>query len=391
LGGNGLLIWQFHLARLQAHRLTAVNQQLVAILRLQESIRQFHVTLDDLSQARDARRLGVEAEPLRRALLEYTKRTRVALSNLPSGTHVDEAFLPTLEAIEIALPSQLDAIRALAESGDWDAVRLRLANEMKPMEFQSSALVKSIDQDVSQQLAQAVAYMEGVQQRIFIIVPLTAIFTFLVAAFFGWTTTRRITELRAEERIAERTRIARELHDTLLQGFISASIQLHVAVEQLPENSPAKPSLGRVLQLMGRVIEEGREAVRGFRSIKGEPRDLEEAFSRVQQELALQKQVDFRLIVEGRSHSVHPAIRDEIYSIGREALVNAFRHSRASRVEVELEYSGAQLRVIIRDDGVGIDSQVLAVGREGHWGLSGMHERAKRIGANLKVWSRSAL
>src|SRR5919109_2220508 len=75
LGGNGLLIWQFHLARLQAHRLTAVNQQLVAILRLQESIRQFHVTLDDLSQARDARRLGVEAEPLRRALLEYTKRT----------------------------------------------------------------------------------------------------------------------------------------------------------------------------------------------------------------------------------------------------------------------------------------------------------------------------
>lgn len=260
---------------------------------------------------------------------------------------------------------------------------------MRPLEFQTSALVKSIDQDVSEELKQAVTNMEAVQRRIFLFVPLTAIFTFLVAAFFGWATTRRLTELRAEERIAERTRIARELHDTLLQGFISASMQLHVALEQLPEDSPAKSPLARVLQLMRQVIEEGRDAVRGFRSSMGEAQGLEEAFSRVQQEVALEKEIDFRVIVEGRSHWVHPAIRDEIYSIGREALVNAFRHSGASKVEVQLEYSGAQLRVLVRDDGIGIDSQVLESGREGHWGLFGMRERAKRIGGNLKVWSRS--
>src|SRR5262249_39222587 len=150
-------------------------------------------------------------------------------------------------------------------------------------------------------------------------------------------------ELRTEERIGERTRIARELHDTLLQGFIAASMQLDVAVEQLPRDSPAKPTLERVLQLVGRVVEDGRQAVRGFRSTDRDLLDLKEAFSRVQQEFTSSSiQVDFRILESGRPHSIDPLIRDEIYSIGREALVNAFRHSRAKRVEVEIEYSRTQ-------------------------------------------------
>jgi signal transduction histidine kinase len=389
LGGNGLLIWQFHLASLQTDRLTAVSQQLIMVLRLRESLLSFHQRLDELAQSKDAESLVTEAKALRSTLLEQTQRTRTALTQLPSQAPIDPAFSPTLEAIEITLPSQLEAITALATSGDWEAVRLRLANELKPLETQTSALVKSIDQEVSGELTQAVSNMRNVQRRIVFIVPATAVSTFFIAAIFGWAFTRRIVELRLEERVNERTRIARELHDTLLQGVISASMQLHMAVEQLPADSPARPSFARVLQLAGQVIEEGRNAVRGFRSNDSEVLDLEKAFSRVPQELNLKEQIDFRIIVEGHPQSLRPVIRDEVYSIGREALVNSFRHSGARRIEVELEYAATQLRVLVRDDGCGIDLQVLQSGRDGHWGLSGMRERADRVGAKLRVLSQS--
>ncbi len=193
-----------------------------------------------------------------------------------------------------------------------------------------------------------------------------------------------------EERLAERTRIAQELHDTLLQGFLSATMQLHVANDQLPEDWPAKPIIGRVLELMGRVLDDGRKAVRGLRSSVTESDNLEQAFSQIHQEMFLQQPVDFRVIVEGQVRPLHPVIRDEVYRIGHEALANAFRHSRASCVEVEMEYAEDQLRVLVRDNGCGIDPQVLRAGREGHWGLSGMRERAERISAKVKVWSRPA-
>jgi signal transduction histidine kinase len=135
------------------------------------------------------------------------------------------------------------------------------------------------------------------------------------------------------------------------------------------------------------VIEEGRNAVRGFRSNDREALDLEKAFSKVPQELDLKERIDFRIIVEGHPQSLHPVIRDEVYSIGREALVNSFRHSGAGRIEVEIEYTTSQLRVLVRDDGCGIDLQVLQSGRDGHWGLSGMRERAQRVGAKLRVLS----
>jgi signal transduction histidine kinase len=204
----------------------------------------------------------------------------------------------------------------------------------------------------------------------------------------------RQLNVRFEERLAERTRIAQDLHDTLLQGVLSASMQLHVAVERLPDDSTAKPPLSRILQLMGQVIEEGRNAVRGLRSSNSDSLDLEQAFSRIRQELAVQndmgEQIGFRVIVEGRPRSLHPVIRDEVYRIGREALVNAFRHSRAKIIEVEVEYAAKRLRILVRDDGCGISPQVLQSGREGHWGLAGMRERAERIGARLKLRSRVA-
>jgi signal transduction histidine kinase len=201
----------------------------------------------------------------------------------------------------------------------------------------------------------------------------------------------RQLNLRFEERLAERTRVAQELHDTLLQGVISASMQLHIAVDRLPEDLPAKPSLARVLQVMGQVVEEGRDALQRLRSsASSDSLYVEQAFSRIRQEFAVEEQVDFRVIVEGRPRPVHPIIRDEVYRIGREALINAFRHSRAKSIEVKVEYKAKHLRVVIRDDGGGIDPQVLRSGREGHYELSGMRERAERIGARFKVRSRAA-
>jgi signal transduction histidine kinase/ligand-binding sensor domain-containing protein len=198
---------------------------------------------------------------------------------------------------------------------------------------------------------------------------------------------RRQLNVRFEERLAERTRIAQELHDTLLQGFLSASMQLHVAVDRLPTDSPAKPSLKKVQELMSRVIEEGRNAVRGLRSPVSAPDDLQRAFSGMSEELDVGNDIEYRVVVEGRDRPLQPIIRDEIYRIGREAVVNAFRHSEASRVELALEYGSRGLRVLVRDNGRGIDREVLRSGSDGHWGLVGMRERADRIGAGFRVWS----
>jgi ligand-binding sensor domain-containing protein/signal transduction histidine kinase len=196
---------------------------------------------------------------------------------------------------------------------------------------------------------------------------------------------------RLEERLEERERIARDLHDTLLQGFVSAAMQLHVANDRLAPDSPAKPIVERVIQLMRQVSEEGRNTIRSLRSSKRTAPDLEQALSQVGPEFAENGRVDFRVVAEGAPQALHPAIRDEAYRIGREAVTNAFRHSGATKIEVEVDYATRHLRILVRDNGCGIKAQVLDTGREGHWGLPGMRERAERIGAKLVVSSGSGI
>jgi signal transduction histidine kinase len=193
--------------------------------------------------------------------------------------------------------------------------------------------------------------------------------------------------LRFEERLAERMRVAQELHDTLLQGVISASMQLDVAVDHLPADSPVQPAMRHIMQIMEQVIEEGRTTLRGLRSSAEGAHDLELAFLRVPEELGVDHKMAYRVIVEGKPLPLQPGTHDEVYSIGREALVNAFRHSGASCIEVELEYTASQMRILVRDNGRGIKADVLRSGRDGHWGLSGMRERAERIGAKFKIMS----
>src|SRR5439155_17484587 len=143
----------------------------------------------------------------------------------------------------------------------------------------------------------------------------------LVWAAFRWRIrqVRSRLQLQFRERLAERTRIAQELHDALLQGFLSASMQLHVVAEHVPAESEDKPRLNRVLELMRNVIEEGRNAVKGLRShTVGNQDDLEQALSRVREELNSKEAIDFRVIGEGQARPLDAVIRDDVYRIGRE-------------------------------------------------------------------------
>jgi len=190
----------------------------------------------------------------------------------------------------------------------------------------------------------------------------------------------------------ERTRIAQELYDRLLQGLFAASMQLHTAVDQLPADCAAvKPRFSDILQLLDRVLEQGRCAVQGLRSHNEHFLSLGQALAAVPNDLGLPLAVGFRVVVEGRQRELRTGLRHEVYCIGREAIINANRHSRAKHIETQVEYRPTELRITVRDNGCGIDPQELQWVRHGHWGLRGMRERAERIGARLRLLSKVAL
>jgi signal transduction histidine kinase len=191
--------------------------------------------------------------------------------------------------------------------------------------------------------------------------------------------------------LAERTRVAQELHDTLLQGFFAVSMHLHSAVNQLPGDSPAKAQLGEVLQLLDRTLEEGRRTVEGLRSPRGPGASLGEALAGVPHDLCLPESTGFRVVVHGKERRLADGPFEEVYRIGREAILNAYRHSRAKLIVAEIEYRPTELRIAVRDNGCGIDAHQLQRQGSGHWGLVGMRERAERIGARLCLLSKVAL
>jgi signal transduction histidine kinase len=200
--------------------------------------------------------------------------------------------------------------------------------------------------------------------------------------------TSRKHDLLQEERHKERMRIARELHDTLLQGFQSASMQLCLADQWVPADSPAKPVLRRVLDIVRKGLDEGRAALLGLRTPRLQEGTLEKSLFDFLNDIAPSERARLRIIILGDSKPLEPAVREQIFLITREALLNALRHSEATKVEVEIEYLPRKLRVVVRDAGRGIDPQVLQFGKREHWGLTGMSERAASIGAKMRVWSK---
>jgi ligand-binding sensor domain-containing protein/signal transduction histidine kinase len=202
--------------------------------------------------------------------------------------------------------------------------------------------------------------------------------------------------VRLEERVNERTRIARELHDTLLQSFHGSLFRFQAARNMLPlRREEAMQALDGALSRAEEAMAEGRDAIQGLRFEPSAHTDVEHLLKSMGQELQSSQDANhnwasFGLTVEGKREALSPIVQDEIYRIARELMRNAFRHADARRIEAEIRYDHAQLRLRVRDDGKGIAPEVLREGsRAGHWGLPGMRERAKRIGARLDIWSQT--
>jgi signal transduction histidine kinase len=201
-------------------------------------------------------------------------------------------------------------------------------------------------------------------------------------------------DMRFEERLAERTRIARELHDSLLQGFQGLMFRLQAVRDMLPERpNEAAQALESTLDRGDEIIAEGRSTLEDLRDSSLREGDIVQALTNVGEELAHicnGKAVGMRVLVEGKPREFDPMLRDEIYQIGREAMRNAFQHAQAQKIETEVTYGDSEFSLRVRDDGNGIDPEVFQEGRrEGHWGLPGMRERATRLGGQLHVWTES--
>jgi signal transduction histidine kinase len=199
--------------------------------------------------------------------------------------------------------------------------------------------------------------------------------------------------LKLDARVAERTSIARELHDTLLQSFHGLLLRFEIVSQLLPGRPlEAKEQLDKTIDRAAKAITEGRDAIQGLRASTVETNDLAQAINALGGELATEPGnigcPAFRVTVEGEPRDLHPILRDEIYRIVGEALRNAFRHAQARKVEVEIRYDDDQFRLRVRDDGKGMDHSVIPdQGRRGHYGLPGMRERATLIGGKLEIWS----
>jgi signal transduction histidine kinase len=196
-----------------------------------------------------------------------------------------------------------------------------------------------------------------------------------------------------EARVNERTRIARELHDTLLQSFHGLLLRFQAARNMFPRRpEEAVQALDGAIDRAEQAIAEGRDAIQGLRSAPAIQEDLAHLLTGIGQELVGSQNAspNFTVTVEGAQQTLSPILQDEVYRIAREVIGNAFRHANASQIEAEIRYDDHLLRLRIRDDGKGMDPKVLKEGaRVGHWGLPGIRERAKQIGARLDFWSEA--
>jgi len=221
-------------------------------------------------------------------------------------------------------------------------------------------------------------------------------FILAVLGSLYWLRMRQLAhrfDAQLEARVEERTQIARELHDTLLQSFNGLLLRFRTVHELLSTRpDEARQILESVMDETRRALVEGREAVQGLRSSAADAGEFDGAIRTLAEELAGQYggTVQVRLDIEGTPQTLRPLVRDEVYRIASEALRNALRHAEASRIEVQLGYDPGGFELRVRDDGKGIDPEVSSgADLPGHFGLRGMRERAQAIGGQLTVWSAS--
>ncbi|QNI31657.1 hypothetical protein H7849_21760 [Alloacidobacterium dinghuense] len=386
LGGNGLLIWQFRLAREQTDRLAVVSKQMMAVLRLRNSLVSFHQSIDELVVSHDTHALSLRSESLQKDLLEQLQQTREALSLSPSAHSFDRRFLPILDAVEIGFPHQLEAIRSLAATSDWEAVKYRDANELRPTEMEVTAFAEKIDEAFTTELSRSELNARSLQNRILFLIPFMALSTFLIAAMFVWVIARRILELRIEERLSERMLITRDLHDTFLQTIQGSKLFAEHALAKCSDVGGMRDALAQLVHWLDRASEEGRSALNSLRETQPKRDDFADALQAITVDARAQGPINVALSISGTPVDLLPEVQDEVLRIAREAIANARRHSLGSEVEVSLEYAG-NLSLTISDDGRGFDRLDNAAVMSGHYGLQAMRERAARIGGNLTITS----
>jgi signal transduction histidine kinase/ligand-binding sensor domain-containing protein len=191
---------------------------------------------------------------------------------------------------------------------------------------------------------------------------------------------------RFDERLAERTRLARELHDTFLQTVQGSKMIADDALDADADQTRMRQALEKLSRWLGQAVDEGRAALHSLRVTTTEKNHLSEALRRATEDHQLPSSMTVAFSVIGDPKDLHPIVRDEVYRIGYEAIRNAAAHSRASRLEIDLRYAN-DLSLRIKDNGLGIDPSIPELGREGHFGLQGMRERASRIRSKLTIVS----
>ena len=215
----------------------------------------------------------------------------------------------------------------------------------------------------------------------------------IAAILFIWIVHRlrvqqvaRAVSVRSDERLAERTRMARELHDTFIQTIQGSKMVVDDALERPSDLENMHHTLSRLAVWLELATREARAALNSLRESTSERNNLQEAFQRIVDGDTIPSSMAACLSVVGDVRRMHPIVRDEVYRIGYEAIRNASQHSHATRLDIELRY-GRDLTLRVSDNGVGIDPLVLGKGIEGHFGLQGMRERSGRIGGTLTLVS----
>lgn len=189
-----------------------------------------------------------------------------------------------------------------------------------------------------------------------------------------------------DERLAERTRLARDLHDTLLQTLQGSKLAADGSIDGPADPVRMRETMEQLSGWLGQAMRELRAALDSLRASTTQKNDLAAAFQRSVDDCVNRRLIEATLVVEGLAPEMHPIVRDEIYRIGYEAIRNASAHSGGSILKVKLCYS-QDLTLTVEDNGKGIEPDISTHGKAGHFGLQGMRERAKRVGGRLTLSS----
>jgi signal transduction histidine kinase len=381
---DGVLLWQLRQVRSQVELLKGVDAELIEVLRVHGDLFSFYTKLGFAARSEDRDQLMIVSEELRSGVLEEAKRTEAAFSHLPPEVKVDETIFPTIETIENTLPSHLDAIKTLAASGEWAAVRDRTDKQIQRLEFVTSQLVKEVARSVEEKRTQAASNIAVVERRIVFATVVTGFVTLFTAVFFGWATAQRImmdmTERkRSEEALREAQANLARVSRVTTMGELTASL----AHEIKQPIAAAVTNARTCLRWLGRDqpdVAEGREAA--ARIIKDVTRasDIISSISVMFKKGALQRQAvdvnelirEMIVLLRSEANRYSISIRTELAEdlpkvmADRVQLQQVFMNlmlngidamketSGGSELNIKSEAGDGQLLISVSDTGVGL-------------------------------------